>query len=104
MDEYGVRGSPVPDQFHYLNQSGCYRVDRIDDLNDFNDTVNAMDTMGISMEDQKEVFRLCFAILYLGNIEFTQNEKDEARVSNRDGTWQPTTGNRPPSFAAWPSY
>jgi myosin heavy subunit len=44
-----------------------------------------MDTMAISMEDQKEVFRICFAILYLGNIEFTQNEKDESRVSNRDG-------------------
>ena len=45
-----------------------------------------MDTMGITTEEQKEIFRLCFAILFLGNIQFSQNEKDEAFVSNQDGT------------------
>ena len=84
LDEYGIRGSPSPDQFHYLNQSNCYRVDRIDDLSDFNDTVNAMNTMGISMEEQKEVFRLCLSILYLGNVRFQSGGKDETRVGNRD--------------------
>ena len=84
LTEFGIRGSPTTDQFHYLNQSGCYQVDRIDDIADFNDTVNAMNTMKISLQEQKDIFRLIMSILYLGNIRFQPKGKDELSVSNKD--------------------
>ena len=84
IEEFGLRKHPTPDEFYYLNQSGCYRVDRIDDLSDFNDTVNAMNTMRISIGEQKEIFRLLLGILYLGNIKFQPAGKDEVTVANKD--------------------
>lgn len=83
LEDYGIRNLP-PDQFFYLNQSKCYRVDRIDDLSDFNDTVNAMNTMGITLEQQKDIFRLVMGILYLGNVKFKPTGKDEVTVDNKE--------------------
>ncbi len=34
-----------------------------------------MKTMGITADQQHEIFRLLAAILYLGNIDFVPNEK-----------------------------
>jgi len=88
LSEFGIRGNPTPDHFHYLNQSGCYRVDRIDDISDFNDTVNAMNTMKISLQEQKDIFRLLMAILYLGNVQFQPKGKDELTIKNKDALAQ----------------
>ena len=41
-----------------------------------------MEVMGISQEDQWNVWRIVAAILYIGNITFKQNDKDEAYVAD----------------------
>ena len=84
LDEFGISGHPTTDKFHYLNQSGCYQVDRIDDISDFNDTVNAMNTMKMTLNEQKDVFRLIMAILFLGNVRFQPKGKDELTIQNKD--------------------
>jgi myosin-1 len=48
------------------------------------DVVHAMGVMGLSKDQQTSVFRVLSAILTLGNISFSQNDKDEARVDNQD--------------------
>eukprot|EP00026_Physarum_polycephalum_P002600 Phypoly_transcript_02607.p1 GENE.Phypoly_transcript_02607~~Phypoly_transcript_02607.p1 ORF type:complete len:872 (+),score=218.83 Phypoly_transcript_02607:31-2616(+) len=42
-----------------------------------------MNVIGLSHQEQKEVWRLIAAILVLGNITFTQNAQDEAQVSSQ---------------------
>lgn len=41
-----------PQQFHYLNQSDCFKVDRIDDLQEYLDMRSAMDVVGMNEEEQ----------------------------------------------------
>uniref|UniRef100_A0A4W5PYK1 Osteoclast-stimulating factor 1 n=1 Tax=Hucho hucho TaxID=62062 RepID=A0A4W5PYK1_9TELE len=40
------------DYYNYLNQSGSYKVDDINDKSDFQETMHAMEVIGISGEDQ----------------------------------------------------
>ncbi|ESN91739.1 hypothetical protein HELRODRAFT_165806 [Helobdella robusta] len=65
-------GLTSPDYFFYLNQSGTYKVDGIDDVKDFQDTNHAMSVMGMSETDQFNVMSLTAAILHLGNIFFQE--------------------------------
>ncbi len=48
------------------------------------DVVRAMGVMGLTRDQQMSVFRVLSAILTLGNVSFSQNDKDEARVDNQD--------------------
>eukprot|EP01102_Stenamoeba_stenopodia_P015921 TRINITY_DN5501_c0_g1_i2.p1 TRINITY_DN5501_c0_g1~~TRINITY_DN5501_c0_g1_i2.p1 ORF type:complete len:1059 (+),score=290.73 TRINITY_DN5501_c0_g1_i2:110-3286(+) len=80
----GLGGGLHPNQFYYLCQSNCFEVDGIDDREEFQDTLKAMTTMTISRDEQLEILRLIFAILYLGNIEFGENNKEESYISNPD--------------------
>ena len=40
-----------PSTFHYLNQTNCYKVSTIDDAREYLETRNAMDVLGISLEE-----------------------------------------------------
>ncbi len=74
-----------PDYFHYLNQGRCYQVEGVDDTADWKDTVNAMKVMGFTQQEQNEVFRLLGGILYLGNVTFVPDNKDEAQIADQQG-------------------
>ena len=41
-----------PSSFHYLNQSTCIKVDGINDAEEYLATRNAMDTVGITEQEQ----------------------------------------------------
>lgn len=41
-----------PRTFHYLNQTNCYELDGINDAKEYIATRKAMDTVGISVEEQ----------------------------------------------------
>jgi len=65
-------GLTTPDYYLYLNQSGCYDVDGVNDVKEYQDTRNAMDVMGISEEHQGSCLQIIAGILHLGNIAFTE--------------------------------
>jgi len=65
-------GLTQPDYYFYLNQSGCYDVDGVNDVQEYKDTRNAMYTMGITEEDQATILQIVAGILHLGNIAFTE--------------------------------
>jgi myosin-1 len=71
-----------PDYYFYLNQSQTYGVDGVDDREQFQEVVQAMNTMGFSSDEQYEIFRTVAAVLWLGNVSFSQTEKDEAVVQD----------------------
>jgi myosin-1 len=60
------------DYYFYLNQSGTYTVDGIDDKKEFDDTLHAMDVMGITGEKQADLFCIVAGIMHLGNIAFVE--------------------------------
>ncbi|XP_037384993.1 unconventional myosin-X isoform X2 [Talpa occidentalis] len=60
----------VPENYHYLNQSGCMKDKTINDQDSFQEVITAMEVMQFSKEEVREVLRLLAGILHLGNIEF----------------------------------
>ncbi|NP_001118234.1 amoeboid myosin I [Strongylocentrotus purpuratus] len=75
-------GLTTPDYYFYLNQSGSYKVDGLDDVKEYKDTLNAMSVIGISEDDQENVLSCVAGILHLGNIVFV--EKDNYAVIHDD--------------------
>jgi hypothetical protein len=49
LKKYKLRG---PSSFHYLNQSACIKVDGINDAEEYLATRKAMDTVGITEQEQ----------------------------------------------------
>eukprot|EP01080_Neovahlkampfia_damariscottae_P000976 gene976-9883_t len=70
-EDYGLE---EPKYFHYLNQSGCFDVENIDDKKEFQETQQAMDFIGFTKENQEEIFRLLAGILWLGNVSFLEKD------------------------------
>ncbi|XP_019445659.1 PREDICTED: myosin-12-like isoform X1 [Lupinus angustifolius] len=64
-----------PRQFHYLNQSNCYKVSNVNDAKEYLETKNAMDIVGINQDEQDAIFRVVAAILHLGNINFVKGKE-----------------------------
>ncbi|XP_006895075.1 PREDICTED: unconventional myosin-X [Elephantulus edwardii] len=60
----------MPENYHYLNQSGCLEDKTINDKESFQEVITAMEVMQFSKEEVREVLRLLAGILHLGNIEF----------------------------------
>ncbi|TRY82217.1 hypothetical protein DNTS_023863 [Danionella cerebrum] len=60
------------DYYSYLNQSGSYKVDDINDKHDFQETLHAMDVIGISRMDRSMVLQIVAGVLHLGNIAFRE--------------------------------
>ncbi|KAK1435680.1 hypothetical protein QVD17_01446 [Tagetes erecta] len=64
-------------EYKFLNQSGCLKINGIDDAQNYIMLVDAFDTLGISSQDQENVFQLLAAILWLGNISFAVTDQEE---------------------------
>ncbi|KAM9353695.1 myosin IEb isoform 2-T2 [Symphorus nematophorus] len=76
-------GVTTPDYYFYLNQSGTYTVEDVNDKKEFSDTMGAMSVVGLSLEDQDSVLQLVAGILHLGNISFRE-ENNYAVVESQD--------------------
>ena len=62
------------EDYVYLRNSNCYTVQGINDVQEYADTVRAMNVIGISQENQTQIFQLISAILHVGNIEFKDSK------------------------------
>lgn len=76
-----------PRTFHYLNQTNCFELDGIDDAKEYIATRKAMDTVGISVEEQDAIFRVIAAILHLGNIEFAKGKEFDSSMPKDEKSW-----------------
>ncbi|KAA8526866.1 hypothetical protein F0562_008905 [Nyssa sinensis] len=57
-------------EYNYLNQSGCLRVNDVDDASKFHMLMEALNTVQICKEDREHAFEILAAVLWLGNISF----------------------------------
>lgn len=75
-------GITSPDYFHYLSQTGVYKIDGTNDAHDFQETLRAMNVMGIADTRQKDILSVVAAILHLGNITFVE-QGNAAAIQDR---------------------
>lgn len=71
-------------EFHYLNQSGVYYIPNVNDKQDWQRMLTAMALLGITEEEQSDIFAVLAAILHLGNVTFGTNEKNTAVVHDEE--------------------
>ncbi|KFH09200.1 myosin F [Toxoplasma gondii VAND] len=58
------------DKFKYLTKSSCHQLQGVDDCEEFESTLFAMQTVGISPEEQMSILSVVGAVLCLGNVSF----------------------------------
>eukprot|EP00051_Salpingoeca_urceolata_P021427 m.336285 g.336285 ORF g.336285 m.336285 type:complete len:1061 (+) comp19795_c1_seq2:302-3484(+) len=76
-------GVQDPSYFWYLRQSGCDKVDGIDDKQEFADTLHAMSVVGLGPDEQWQVLKVVAAVLHLGNVDFVE-AGNYAQVRDQD--------------------
>ncbi|KAG4302223.1 hypothetical protein PCK1_001495 [Pneumocystis canis] len=76
-ENYGIQG---PEAYFYTSASDCLSIDGIDDSSDFLETCKAMKTIGLSSNDENNIFRILSIILWLGNIQFQEDQNGNAVV------------------------
>lgn len=69
--------------YYYLNQGGTGSINGVDDAAEFALTQQALSTIGISVSTQWDIFKICAALLHIGNIKISQI-RDEAQISDDD--------------------
>ncbi|RDA87121.1 hypothetical protein CP532_0148 [Ophiocordyceps camponoti-leonardi (nom. inval.)] len=77
---YGIQR---PETYVYTSRSKCFDVDGIDDVAEFQDTLKSMNTIGLSQSEQDEIFRMLAAILWIGNIQFQEDDGGYAAVADQ---------------------
>lgn len=76
---FGIQG---PETYVYTSRSKCFDVDGIDDVAEFQDTLNAMKVIGLTQAEQDEIFRMLAAVLWIGNIQFREDDNGYAAVTD----------------------
>ncbi|KAG8935657.1 class II myosin [Tulasnella sp. 418] len=76
---FGVQG---PEAYAYTSRSECLEVPGIDDVEDFHETIKAMQIIGLTEQEQTEIFRMLAIILWLGNMQFEEMEDGNAKIED----------------------
>lgn len=74
----------APNEYRYLNRSGCNTIEGVNDLEEFQDVVKAMQTLQFGEDEQQSMFSIVTAVLNLGNILFEKGDgnADDSRVDS----------------------
>lgn len=80
---FGIQG---PETYIYTSAAKCVSADGIDDSKDLEETIKAMGTIGLSQEEQDNIFRMLASILWIGNISFIEDESGNATIRDEGVT------------------
>ncbi|OUM56656.1 hypothetical protein PIROE2DRAFT_21595 [Piromyces sp. E2] len=92
------------DQYHYLNQGGEGTIPGVDDVEEFGVTQKALSAIGIPVSLQWSIFRLCAALLHIGNIEIIDARNDDSQINPFDPALEIAAkllGVSPIDFSKW---
>ncbi|KAJ7161280.1 microfilament motor [Mycena crocata] len=76
---FGLQG---PEAYVYTSQSNCLDVSDIDDVEDYQETIKAMQVIGLSADEQSEIFRMLAVILWLGNVQFSEMDDGNSTIAD----------------------
>ncbi|EMR11363.1 hypothetical protein PNEG_00390 [Pneumocystis murina B123] len=74
---FGIQG---PESYFYTGTSECLNVEGMDDSSDFLETCKAMETIGLTLSDKDNIFKMLSIILWLGNIQFQEDKEGNAVI------------------------
>lgn len=75
------------DAYEYINQSGCYTLDGIDDVQMFDSLRRALIVLNVSDDMSDGIFSAVSAVLWIGNFQFEGIDDGEAsRLTSKDYT------------------
>lgn len=91
------------EEFDYLNQGGEPKIAGVDDAGEFQVTRDALSTIGIKGDVQKNIFKLLAALLHIGNIKITATRTDAVLSSDEPSLVRACNllGIDPTTFAKW---
>lgn len=75
-------GLSGPSSYAYTAKSNCLDVQGIDDVADWKETIQAMNTIGISGTEQSEILRCLAIILWLGNVTFKEDAEGNSAIAD----------------------
>ncbi|KAH8174246.1 myosin head (motor domain) domain-containing protein [Sarocladium implicatum] len=64
------------EEFEYLNQGGSPTIEGVDDKAEFEATKKSLKTIGVTDDQQDEIFKLLAGLLHLGNVKITASRND----------------------------
>lgn len=70
--------------FTYLNQSGCYTLEDVDDRDMYEGLCLALQVLEISPDLVQGLFQVLSAVLWIGNLEFEDTESESCRLTTKD--------------------
>ncbi|KAL0581064.1 class II myosin [Marasmius crinis-equi] len=76
---FGLQG---PEAYAYTSLSNCLEVQDIDDVHDYGETIKAMQVIGLSEEEQSEIFKMLAVVLWLGNVQFVENDDGNSAIAD----------------------
>lgn len=75
----GLQG---PSAYAYTAKSNCLDVPGIDDVAEWKETMQAMQTIGITDAEQSEILRCLAIILWLGNVTFREDAEGNSTIAD----------------------
>lgn len=73
-----------PEDYNYLNQSGCIRIAGTNDVQDFEELNRALRDLEFKENEIDDLLRLVAAVLHIGNITFRSTGERECCVDAKD--------------------
>jgi len=92
------------DQYHYLRQGGEGTIPNVDDVEEFEITQRALSAIGISVNLQWAIFKVCAALLHIGNIEVKESRNGDAQINTSDEALETASrllGVKSTEFSKW---
>lgn len=70
------------DRYNYLNKSGCYGLENIDERHEFSRLKQSMEMVGFTAEKQRRLFAVLSAVLLLGDYRINYITKSNIYIIN----------------------
>lgn len=78
-DQFGIQ---APESYTYTSRSQTSSVAGVDDVKEFQETLHVMDIIGLSSEEKDNIFRILAAILWIGNVDFIEDDNSATTVAD----------------------
>ncbi|XP_015779047.1 PREDICTED: unconventional myosin-Id-like [Acropora digitifera] len=72
------------EDYHFINQGKCFQVKAINDKVDYKENCDAMNSIGFTPDERSSIWKLVAAIIHLGNLEFADDNREQATVVHGD--------------------